>query len=48
MLLTIRNLTKMYGPHTILDAVSLVINAGECVGLPGQTIDAVLPAINLG
>jgi macrolide transport system ATP-binding/permease protein len=35
MFLTIRNLTKMYGPALILDDVSLIVNAGERVGLVG-------------
>lgn len=34
-LVTTHELTKRYGEHTALDAVSLTIGAGECVGLLG-------------
>ncbi len=35
MLLTIRSLSKTYGVHTVLDALSFTINATERVGLVG-------------
>lgn len=34
-IVTAHELTKSYGDHTALDAVSLTIGAGECVGLLG-------------
>ena len=35
MLLQLHTITKTYGPSTLLDGVSLIINAGERVGLVG-------------
>ncbi len=35
MLLAARNLVKSYGPHRILDGVSLLANAGDRIGIVG-------------
>src|SRR5947209_465415 len=35
MLLTIQNLTKSYGAHTVLNAASFVVNAHERIGIVG-------------
>jgi macrolide transport system ATP-binding/permease protein len=35
MLLTVRSLSKSYGPHTILGGVSFVANAGDRLGIVG-------------
>ncbi|MBS3694138.1 sugar ABC transporter ATP-binding protein [Rhodococcus qingshengii] len=35
-LLDLRNVTKKYGPNTVLDAVSLTVGKGEVIGLIGE------------
>ena len=36
-LLTARNLTKRYGPHTVVDQVSLTLARGETLGIVGES-----------
>lgn len=35
-MIEIRNFTKKYGKHTVLDNISLKINNGECIGIVGS------------
>ena len=37
MLLSAQNLTKLYGPHLILDNVSLTLTRGQTLGLVGES-----------
>ena len=35
-MIEIKNITKKYGKHTVLDNISFKINKGECIGIVGS------------